>query len=130
MLQKIFSWYSSHLDGLFCMHPTLETAANGLLSSFQGHYLISCSSVTNSIYLELMQRKKKPTMMAVIQWLDFKTREGWRRDDIQPILLGVILHNTLRKTGYWWRLKHEREFTHKEGTDQEYEFLNRKSTKY
>lgn len=34
MLQKIFSQYSPHLDGLFCMHSTLETAADGLFSSF------------------------------------------------------------------------------------------------
>lgn len=34
MLQKIFSYYSSHLDQLFYMNPTLETAADGLFSSF------------------------------------------------------------------------------------------------
>lgn len=59
-------------------------------------------------------------MMAEIQSLEFRTGERWRTAETQPILLGAILHNTFRKTGYWWRLKHGREFTHKEGTDQEY----------
>lgn len=93
---KIFSSYTRR--DCFACTPLwrLLQMAFSPPSCSQEEYLLSCSSVRNSIYLELMQRSA--AMTAASPWLAFRI---WRRVEESWnslfILLGITLRNTLKE---------------------------------